>query len=125
MKIFKKKKKTIKSKVKAGEPLSFYETETLEVIKNTVIHKGIAQFCCKKMEKACNDYNTGETERYSTTERIADSVIHNKQTNKIGMNTHSCYDYDSLSGGRDYYNYIEFNNCPFCGTKINGYIEVD
>ena len=124
--MFKKKKTKKVSKVKAGEPICFYEKEKLEVIKNTVVYKGIAQFCCKEMEKACTPFNTKVRERYNNDKLIfASSRIYDKGTNKIGIKTHSAYDYHSCSGLSNYHNYTEFKYCPFCGTKINGYIEVE
>lgn len=117
--MFKKKQKKV-SKVKAGEPLCFFEKEELEVIKHTVTKKGIASYCCNAMQKACEQYDTKETERYGKGHRIADSTIFDAHKNKIGIETHG--DYGNY--GRDYYNYVEFNYCPFCGTKINGYVEV-
>ena len=120
-----KKKEKVKSNVKAGEPLSFYEEQELQIIKNTVTHKGIAHFCCKEMKKACESYDTGKKDRWGKKEHIiADSAIHNRNTNKIGTHTHKHYGYDSYHG-HDYYNYVEFKYCPFCGTKINGYVERD
>jgi len=122
--MFRKKKETKKkSKVKAGESLCFYEKEELEVIKNTVTHRGIANYCCKEMEKACEPFKTKEHKRYEKDEFvIAKSELYDKKTNKIGIHTHSAYNFDSCGDGTDYYNQVEFKYCPFCGTKINGYI---
>ena len=114
-----------KSNIKAGEPLSFYETQELQIIKNTVTHKGVAYFCCKEMKKACEPYDTGKKQRYDRNYIIADSSIYERNTNKIGVKTHTAYNYDPFDGGHNFYNYVEFKYCPFCGTKINGYVDVE
>lgn len=120
------KKEKVKSNIKAGEPLSFYETQELKITKRTVTHKGVAHFCCKEMKKACEPYDTGKKEKHSKNGHlIADSIIYDRNTNKICINTHTSEDPDSYSGCDNfYYNYAEFKYCPFCGTKINGYVEV-
>lgn len=109
-----------------NEPLSFFEKEEIKITKKTVVKKGIANYCCKKMKKACEDFDTGEKERYDNKGHgMAKSIIYDKERNKIGMEVHSAYDYDSCGGGYDFFNYMEFKFCPFCGTEINGLVEID
>lgn len=113
-------------KIITGKPLKFFERQEIEIVKKTKTIKGISNYCCKEMKKACEDYNTGEKEYYNKKKpRIAHSRIYNKKTNEIGIRTHSSYNDASMSFSYDYYNYIKFKYCPFCGTKINGYIDED
>jgi len=103
-------------------PLSFFEREEVEVVKHTIVKKGIANYCCKKMKFACEHYKIKK-------DKYADSAIYNIEKNEIGMEVHrnlgDRYDYEWHSDCYDYYNYMKFKYCPFCGTKINGYIEID
>ena len=74
------------------------------------------------MKKACEDFNTKKKERYGKDMIFATSRIYNKAENKIGVCVHHYHDFDY-----DYIdiNYMEFKYCPFCGTKIDGYVLKD
>lgn len=106
----KNEKTQVKTKVKKGFPLSFYKKEIVTTV--TEIDEGIAVFCCKEMEEACSEYKKDGEIYYS--------AIYDKYKKKLGINTHHCYSYE------DYHtDFKEFKYCPFCGTKINGYVEIE
>lgn len=106
-------------------PLKFFEKEEIEITKHTVVKKGIAEYCCKQMKKACEELDTGKKDRYGCKNPIfAMSEIYNRQKNEIGLHTHSYINPADYDYHRSYCNYMKFKFCPFCGTKINGYVEV-
>jgi dihydroxyacetone kinase-like predicted kinase len=106
-----------------NKQLSFFKTEKIVTRVETEVERGIAYYCCKEMEIACKPFKTKEKERYNPKNYIyADSVIYDDETNKIGIHMHTSHDYDFSSYGETCHNFKEFKYCPFCGTKINGYV---
>jgi hypothetical protein len=108
------------------KPLCFFEKTKVEIIKRSVTEKGIACYCCDEMEKACKPFEFKKKNISLSKKNIitADSNIWNEKNNKIGIKTHvyeddSSYDYYSTPV---FLNFVVFNFCPFCGTKINGYV---
>jgi len=131
--MFKKKANNV-SKVKAGEPLTFFINEETTMVEKVTKKQGILHYCCKDMEKACKNkledddkpYLGGtqslilNQEYYEDENKPKNGYMYNSRNLKIGCHTHKKIDDDSEYD----INFKVFSFCPFCGTKINGYIEV-
>jgi hypothetical protein len=109
-----------------NKPLSFFKKQKTVTYTQTQTEQGIANYCCDEMKFACEPCKLKEKKMmYGKMEKIiADSILYGKETNDIGMNLHKAY-CGSYSEYPSYYNYKKFSYCPFCGTKINGYINID
>ena len=107
------KKENKKLKVIKGRPLTFYKEEKMEVQKR--IKTGILYVCCKDMAEALKEYCTknGIT--------VFPLFYNNYRQSKTGLTipTHYFFDYDT-----EICDYKKMNYCPFCGTKINGCMEL-
>lgn len=113
--MFKKnKKKEEDREFKTGKPLSFYKKETAVTRTETNVEEGIAHFCCSRMKKACTEYKEKNTIYYSE--------LYSKDK-KIGCYTHNYENSGYDSYRTSYVDFEIFDFCPFCGVRINGYVE--